>query len=318
VQSLRLHFFYAKTVSYFCDMHFSVNQEICLQLKDVSLYVKREDLLCPEISGNKFRKLKYNLLEIQRGYSTLLTFGGAFSNHIAATSAAGKKFGFKTIGVIRGDELELQAHLNPTLQFALENGMTLEFVSREVYRDGVNNNELLCKLRAKYGDFYLLPEGGTNALAVKGCEEILTEQDKTFDYLCCAVGTGGTIAGIINASAAGQSVIGFPALKGSFLNDDIRKFAKKENWELIPDYSFGGYGKVNDELVRFLNYFYEMTHIPLDPVYTGKMMFGVLDLIDKGYFKRGSRILCIHTGGLQGIAGINKMLKKKQKLQIVY
>ena len=170
----------------------------------------------------------------------------------------------------------------------------------------------------KYGDFYLLPEGGTNLLAIKGCEEILTNEDDDFDYICCAVGTGGTIAGIINCSKPCQKVLGFPALKGDFLQEDIRKFANKENWKLITDYHFGGYAKTTNELINFMNEFYTQYQIPLDPIYTGKMVFGVFDLIEKNYFPENAKILLLHTGGLQGIEGMNLVLKNKNVTQIKY
>lgn len=295
----------------------TITQQVLLHDNDVSLYIRREDLMFPEISGNKFRKLKYNLLETQKKSNTILTFGGAFSNHIAATAAAGEIYGLKTIGVVRGEELIDMIDENPTLEFAKRKGMVFEFVTREQYRDK-ESPQFLEYLKGKYGDIYILPEGGTNLLAVKGCEEILTENDVYFDYVCCAVGTGGTIAGIINASKSEQKVIGFPVLKGSFLQDDIRRFAKKENWKLIEEYVLGGYGKVSSDFVHFLNDFYKQTKIPLDPVYTGKMMYGVMDLISKGYFEDGSKILCVHTGGLQGIKGMNQLLKKKKMPQIEY
>lgn len=280
------------------------------------LFVKREDLLHPFISGNKYRKLKYNLIEAaEKGVDTLLTFGGAFSNHIAATAAAGEIAGFRTIGVIRGEELRDKINENPTLSFAQRCGMQFEFVSREVYRYKTEES-FVKELKLKFGDFYLVPEGGTNALAIKGCEEILTEKDAVFDYICCAVGTGGTIAGLINSSLPYQKILGFPALKGSFLQDDIRKFAQNDRWELITDYHFGGYGKVSEDLIQFINCFYEQNKIPLDPVYTGKMVFGVTDLIKKGYIKEDARVLMIHTGGLQGIEGMNKKLEKKKSLKI--
>ncbi|WP_306353217.1 1-aminocyclopropane-1-carboxylate deaminase/D-cysteine desulfhydrase [Flavobacterium sp. '19STA2R22 D10 B1'] len=277
----------------------------------VTLTVKREDLIHPFVSGNKYRKLKYNLLQAeQENKNTLLTFGGAFSNHIAATAAAGSKYGIETIGIIRGEELSSKISENPTLSFAQEQGMKLQFISREEYRNKAEAS-FLKDLRDQYGDFYLLPEGGTNALAVKGCEEILTAEDTDFDYICCAVGTGGTIAGIINSVKPHQKVLGFPALKGDFLQEEIRKFAKNEQWELISEYHFGGYGKVTTELIAFINEIYQKNDIPLDPIYTGKLFFGVMDLIHKGYFPKGTKIMAIHTGGLQGIQGINKKLEKK-------
>lgn len=305
---------------YLCKKKFfleSYNQKIYLKNSDISLYIKREDILHPHISGNKFRKLKYNLLQAQKEKAeVLLTFGGAFSNHILAVAAAGFEKGFKTIGVIRGEELRGKILENPTLRQAQEFGMEFEFVTREGYREKTKPT-FLNELKDKFGDFYLVPEGGTNALAVKGCEEILTEEDGFFDYICCAVGTGGTISGIINCSKNGQQVLGFPALKGDFLREDISKFAKKDNWNLINDYHFGGYGKISEALIRFINDFYLENKIPIDPVYTGKMVYGVFDLIEKNYFPKSSKVLLIHTGGLQGIAGMNQLLRKKQQLEII-
>ncbi|MDO5979738.1 1-aminocyclopropane-1-carboxylate deaminase/D-cysteine desulfhydrase [Flavivirga spongiicola] len=290
----------------------SINQQVSVpDNKGAELFIKREDEIHPFVSGNKYRKLKYNLLEAKKkGFKTLLTFGGAFSNHIAAVASAGNLLGFKTIGVIRGNELEDKISDNETLSFAKQNGMQFKFVSRADYRDKTSK-AFLAKLKEEFNDFYLIPEGGTNILAIKGCEEILTEADNVFDYICCAVGTGGTISGLINCSKPSQQVLGFPALKGDFLRQDISKFVAKTNWDLITDYHFGGYAKINEELVTFINQFKKTNAIPLDPVYTGKMMFGVFDLINKDYFKKDSKILAIHTGGLQGIKGMNSVLKNK-------
>jgi len=290
----------------------SINQPINLEMNfDVQLFLKREDLIHPFISGNKFRKLKYNLEEAKiLGFKTLLSFGGAFSNHITAVAAAGKEFGLNTIGVIRGEELVEEIEHNPTLKFAEQCGMQFKFVTREVYRNKTSVH-FIEGLKAEFGDFYLLPEGGTNTLAVKGCEEILTEQDTDFDYICCSVGTGGTISGLINCSKPGQQILGFSSLKGDFLKEDIGKFVEKKNWQLITDYHFGGYAKINETLISFINEFKSKNQIPLDPIYTGKMMFGIFDLIEKGFFPKGSKILAIHTGGLQGIEGMNLKLKAK-------
>ncbi len=279
----------------------------------IQLFIKREDLLHPHISGNKYRKLKYNLIEAKRlNKKAILTFGGGFSNHIAATAYAGKVNNLKTVGVIRGEELKDKIESNPTLHFAQSCGMEFSFVTREAYRQKTSL-EFTNSLASKFGDFYTIPEGGTNNLAIKGCEEILTEDDKIFDYICCSVGTGGTISGLINASERHQKVLGFSALKGDFLNQDICKFAKHSNWDLIFDYHFGGYAKINSELITFINAFKKDYGIPLDPIYTGKMMYGFLDLIQKGYFNKNSKILMIHTGGLQGIAGMNQRLKQKNQ-----
>lgn len=280
----------------------SINEQVVFfKEKDIVVYVKREDRLHEEISGNKFRKLKYNLMEAQSlGYNTLLTFGGAYSNHIAAVAAAGKTYGFTTIGVIRGEELKDIFLENPTLKKAAENGMNFKFVSRTEYRQK-DQEYFIEELKKEYKDFYLIPEGGTNNLAVKGCEEILTEEDFIFDYICCAVGTGGTISGLINASSDSQIVLGFPALKGDFLEAEIKKYAKKDNWSLVTDYHFGGYAKITPELKDFIHKFTLKYFIPLDPVYTAKVFYGIFDLIDKDRIKKGAKILVIHTGGLQGL-----------------
>lgn len=293
----------------------STNQKIQIALPNgVELFIKREDKLHPIISGNKFRKLKYNIEEAKRlNQTTLLTFGGAFSNHILAVAGAGAEFGFKTIGVIRGEELESKIQENPTLVKAQEFGMQFYFVSRTAYRDK-EETSFISHLHEKYGNFYLVPEGGTNNLAIKGCEEILTDTDKEyFTHIICAVGTGGTISGLINSSSEKQQIIGFSSLKGAFLSEVIRNFVSKTNWSINDNYHFGGYGKVTDELIQFLNSFYSQTAIPLDPVYTGKMVFGILDWIEKGYFPPNAKILMIHTGGLQGIKGMNFALKNKNK-----
>jgi 1-aminocyclopropane-1-carboxylate deaminase len=285
--------------------------------KNISLHLKREDLLHPIISGNKFRKLKYNLEEAKnQNQKVLLTFGGAFSNHIVAVAGAGAAFGFETIGIIRGEELKDKIPENPSLYQAQQLGMKFVFVSREQYRQK-ENAAFIENLKTQFGAFYLLPEGGTNELAIKGCEEILSSCDTEFTYICSSIGTGGTITGIINSSANNQNIIGFSSLKGDFLQNDIAKFANKQNWSVNCDYHFGGYGKVTEELIDFMNNFYLEHHIPLDPIYTGKMMFGILNLIENNYFPTNSKILAIHTGGLQGIAGMNLVLEKKGKTKII-
>ncbi|EDP97608.1 pyridoxal-phosphate dependent enzyme [Kordia algicida OT-1] len=287
-------------------------QEVTLNFTtNVRLFVKREDVIHPFVSGNKFRKLKYNLAKAKKEkHNTLLTFGGAFSNHIAAVAAAGKLHGFNTIGIIRGEELIHKIDSNPTLKFAQKNGMQFKFVTREVYREKTAET-FLAQLTDEFGRFYNIPEGGTNALAVQGCAEIITENEQKFDTVCCAVGTGGTIAGICNGAFSHQQILGFPALKGDFLAAEISKLTNKRNWKLITDYHFGGYGKVSDKLVTFINQFKQQTNIPLDPIYTGKMLYGIIDLIKNGHFAKQNRILAIHSGGLQGIEGMNQKLQRK-------
>lgn len=291
-----------------------INQEFP---NNISLSIKREDELHPIISGNKFRKLKYNIEEAKNlSKKKILTFGGAFSNHILAVAGAGKEFGFETIGIIRGEELSGKISENPTLKLAEQLGMKFDFVSRTTYRLK-ETKSFIAELKEKFGDFYLLPEGGTNSLAVKGCEEIVSNLDLEYTHICSAVGTGGTISGIINGSENKHKIIGFSSLKGDFLQKDIAKFANKENWLINCNYHFGGYGKVTDELIHFINKFYLEQQIPLDPVYTGKMMFGILNLIHNNYFPANSKILAIHTGGLQGIVGMNKALEKKGKTTLI-
>lgn len=280
-----------------------------LEDKALRVFVKREDLIHPKISGNKWRKLFYNIeYAKEEGRTTLVTFGGAYSNHIAATASAGKEFGFKSVGFIRGEEHD---SLNATLQYAKDCGMELRYVSRTAYRHK-STLEFQEEYLSDIGNYYLIPEGGTNMFAVKGCEEILSDIEIDFDVVCCACGTGGTISGIINSLKKHQHAIGFPALKGtSFLEDEIKLYVHNSQWELKLDYHFGGYAKVNSDLIGFINNFKKKHKIPLDPIYTGKMMFGLWDLIEKDYFRRGSTIVVIHTGGLQGIEGMNERLKNK-------
>lgn len=266
----------------------------------VQLTVKRLDLIHPQISGNKFFKLKYNLLEAkQQNLNQVLTFGGAYSNHIAATAYAAHYFGFQSIGIIRGEELAKQA-FNPTLQTAQDFGMQLHFVSRAEYRRR-HELEYLQQLKQRYPNTWIIPEGGTNDLAIQGTKEILSADDReNYDVICCAVGTGGTIAGIIESSSDQQHILGFSALKGDFLKHDIQQWTNKTNWSLTDEYCCGGYAKTNSELLQFMQQFEQQYAVPLEQVYTAKMMMGLFDLIQQGNFPVNTRILAIHTGGLQG------------------
>ncbi|WP_456458190.1 1-aminocyclopropane-1-carboxylate deaminase/D-cysteine desulfhydrase [Reichenbachiella sp.] len=272
----------------------------------VEVLMKREDLIDSEISGNKWRKLKYNLLEAQdQGYSTILTFGGAYSNHIAATAAACKRYGFKSIGIIRGDELNAQS--NTTLEQAAANGMDLQFISRTAYQ---NRSDVtwLQTLNKKH-EAFIVPEGGTNALALRGVQELVDEITVDFDTILCPVGTGGTFSGIANGIKDHQRAIGISSLKGAkYLEDIIGELTTaSSSWELVHDYHFGGYAKFDSHLIKFINQFYLETQIPLDPIYTGKMMYGLIDMLKKGKIPSGSRLICVHTGGLQGIVGFNQL-----------
>jgi 1-aminocyclopropane-1-carboxylate deaminase/D-cysteine desulfhydrase-like pyridoxal-dependent ACC family enzyme len=276
--------------------------------KQIKLFIKREDLTDKFISGNKWYKLKYNLIEAEKlSYKTLLTFGGAFSNHILATAAVGKKYGFKTIGVIRGEE---HLPLNPTLSFAQENGMSIEYLDRKSYRNKYDE-ELIKEFKNKYGDFYLIPEGGSNHLAIKGCAEIIPTIDIKFDFICSASGTGGTLAGLIFGLNSKSFALGFSVLKGGeFLNQNIQNllsYYQKENlnnWKINLDYHFGGYAKINSELIKFCNDFEKRFNIPIEPIYTGKMFYGIFDLIKQNFFSKNVTIVAIHSGGLQGLDGL--------------
>ncbi|WP_160241088.1 1-aminocyclopropane-1-carboxylate deaminase/D-cysteine desulfhydrase [Acinetobacter indicus] len=272
-----------------------------IEYRHQRISIKRLDLIHPQISGNKFFKLKYNLLAArQQGFEKVLTFGGAYSNHIAATAFAAHQFGFQSLGMIRGEELA-QRPLNPTLATAQQFGMQLEFISRNAYRQK-DQPDFLQHLQQQYPDFYLIPEGGTNALAVQGCREILTAEDAQFDLICCAVGTGGTFAGLIEASQQHQQLLGFSALKGDFLTHEVAQLTTKRNWRILDNYCCGGYAKTTPELIQFIQTFEQRYNIPLEQVYTGKMLRGIFDLIDQDKIGPDQKILLIHTGGLQGRA----------------
>jgi 1-aminocyclopropane-1-carboxylate deaminase len=280
-----------------------------LEEKGISLAVRRLDQVHEHVSGNKFYKLKYNLEEAKnQGFSTLLTFGGAYSNHIHATAAAARIEGFKSIGIIRGEET---LPLNPTLAFAKAQGMQLFYISREEYRKKTEDS-FIEKLKEEFGEFYLIPEGGTNGLAIIGTKEILGKEDRIFTHIGCSIGTGGTFAGLAASLEARQQLLGFSSLKGDFIHSEIQTLLNKYQikpqgtYKIFDSYHFGGYGKSETELVDFIKWFYSQTQIPLDPIYTGKMMFGIFDLIRKGFFEKGSQILVVHSGGLQGISGFNQ------------
>lgn len=271
-----------------------------LQMHGLTLTVKRLDLVHPQISGNKFFKLKYNFKEAQRnGFNQILTFGGAYSNHIAATAYASHLHGFKSIGVIRGEELACRP-LNSTLSTAQQFGMQLHFVSRELYRKKQSAG-FLAQLKAEFPKSFIIPEGGTNRLAIQGCTEILSAADlENFDMICCAAGTGGTLAGLIEASAAHQHILGFSALKGDFLSQEIQQWTQRRNWRITDEFCHGGYAKTTAELMQFIQQFERLHGIPLEQVYTAKMFFGIKQMILRGEIAAHQRVLILHTGGLQG------------------
>ncbi|MBE9000893.1 1-aminocyclopropane-1-carboxylate deaminase/D-cysteine desulfhydrase [Nostoc sp. LEGE 12447] len=300
-----------------------INSEI-IRSAGADVYVLRLDLMHPWVNGNKWFKLKYNLLEAKEKYfTTLLTFGGAYSNHIYATAAAGNLFGFRTIGVIRGEKT---LPLNPTLSFAVQQGMQLVYMNREMYRQR-NTPALEEYLQQRFGEVFIIPEGGSNLNGVRGCMEIIGDA-MAFDYICVACGTATTLTGIVLSLHEGQRAIAFPVLKnGSFLAQEIESLLTNylasdlptpsnspASWELVCDYHFGGYAKVNDELLLFSQQFREEYGIPLDYVYTAKMFYGVMDLLKQGFFSKGDSLLLVHTGGLQGNVGIEERLQRVSKI----
>ena len=280
--------------------------------RNIRLLLLRDDLTHPELPGNKWRKLRYNLTEARRlGHDTLLTFGGAFSNHIAAVAAAGRLTGLRTIGIIRGEET---LPLNPTLARAATDGMTLRYLDREAYRRK-QEPEFLAALLQQTGPAYVIPEGGSNALALPGCAELVTElaAETRFDYLCVACGTGGTLAGLLTGLAPQQQAVGVAALKnGGFLRTDVDALTQAAtgrtfpNYDLRTEYHLGGYARFSPELLRFIQEFQARHGVLLDPVYTGKLLFGMLDLLQQDYFAAGSTVVAVHTGGLQGWAGFRQ------------
>jgi 1-aminocyclopropane-1-carboxylate deaminase len=286
----------------------------------ISLSVLRLDQMHPLVNGNKWFKLKYNLLAAkQKNLTTLVTFGGAYSNHIFATAAVGNILGFRTIGIIRGEE---RLPLNPTLSFAVQQGMNLVYLHRGIYRQGYTI-ALEEDLQKCFGDFLMIPEGGSNLNGVRGCMEI-TGEVTDFSTICVACGTGTTLAGIVLSLNLGQRAIAFPVLKnGEFLAGEIDNLLKNylasglpvpntslQPWELVCNYHFGGYAKVNNQLIEFTKNFQKKHDIPLDYVYTSKMFYGVMDLLQNGFFPRGDRLLLVHTGGLQGNFGMEGVINE--------
>ncbi len=263
-------------------------------------------MIHPFISGNKWRKLKYILLEAEKlNQKHLVTFGGAHSNHLLATACAAAKFGFLSTGIVRGEDLE-----NDTLLLCRLFGMQLIFVDRESYRDKQN---LFKKHFVHDPDAHFIDEGGSGGLAAIGCSELIDELKEVYDHLFCAAGTGTTAAGILlglqkNSVPTKMHII--PVLKGAdFLKQEIKNLAQGAPFEFHPDYHFGGYAKTSDELLTFIKNFASSTGILIDPVYTGKMFFSIYDLISKDYFARGSKILAVHTGGITGILGMAERFK---------
>lgn len=257
--------------------------------------------------GNKWRKLHLNLEKARKeGFKSLVTLGGAFSNHIAATAAAAKEYGFDSIGIIRGEELTVQS--NDTLRMAAAKGMQLRFVTREAFKNLRDHPE---EVKKSYPSCYFLPEGGTNQLAIMGCQTIVPEIKEEFDLIVAPIGTGGTFCGVTSSLQPKQKAIGISTLKGEFMHKEIKDMMatyqiNHPNYEVITSYHFGGYGKTTPELVDFINWFKEYFDIQLDPIYTGKSFFAVWDMIKTDKFVKNLKIVLLHTGGLQGISGFNR------------
>ncbi len=302
---------------FFDNVKNTINQPLG-EINGYSIFIKREDLLHPVVSGNKFRKLKYIFKEIiNNKIPVVITFGGAFSNHLAATAALGNELDIKTIGIVRGQEWKNKINESNTLSYCYSKKMDLICVSREAYKKKETSDEIQKYLKT-ISNYRLIPEGGTESISVKGCAEILRPIDSKFDVICSSLGTGGTLAGLITASYKKQFILGFNSLNSSSALNLVNHFTKKKNWEIINDFTFGGYGKIKPELINFMNNFYKQYKIPLDPVYTGKMLFAIFELIKKNKWRWGKKILVIHTGGLQGISGMNNYLERKKLPILIY
>ena len=276
------------------------NREIINQ--NLSLTVLRLDKIHEDVSGNKVFKLYYFINEcIKSSHKTMLTFGGAYSNHLVATAFLCKQKNIKCIGIVRGEEPKTLSH---TLLRCKQFGMELKFISREAYQNFEDNREQIFLFKEKFGDFTIVPEGGYNTIGAKGASLIMDiVKQKHYSHVCTAVGTATTLAGLILNKDLEQEIIAIPVIKNMVdIPERLKLLGINENEKptVFSDYHFGGYAKHTPELISFMNSFYVETHIPTDFVYTAKMMYAIYDKIKSGYFESGSNILCIHTGGLQG------------------
>jgi len=273
--------------------------------KNIQLFIKRDELIHPVIQGNKYRKLKYNILEAEKNkQGTLLSFGGAYSNHLHALAAAGKQLNLKTIGIIRGEKPK---QLNPCLQDMLNWGMQLKFITRLEYKQKTSVT-FINNLKQEFGDFYLIPEGGNNLAGMKGCSELLDELEDEYEVICCEVGSGTMFSSLIqNNKVADTKYLGFAVMKNPQLDKDIKESltdnANLTNWKINHNYHFAGFAKTSPELDEFIKNFKHEHEIQLEPVYSGKMLWGIFDLIKLDHYKPGTKILAIHGGGLQGLRG---------------
>jgi 1-aminocyclopropane-1-carboxylate deaminase/D-cysteine desulfhydrase-like pyridoxal-dependent ACC family enzyme len=270
--------------------------------KQVGLTIVRLDKIHPIVSGNKLFKLHFFLDEaIRLQKNTIITFGGAYSNHLVATALRCKMAGLNSVGIVRGEKPKKLSH---TLEACMDYGMELIFISRKEYERKVDP-AFQQTLKLKYPDYYLIPEGGFGILGSEGAARILDNLDEPVTHICCAIGTATTVAGLLTGIKAHQQVLGIPVLKGltdieSRILHLTRNKINLKQLQLFHNYHFGGYAKYTPELIRFMNQQYNEHHLPTDFVYTAKMLFATMDLIKKDYFPKGSKIACLHTGGLQG------------------
>ena len=281
-------------------------QELKLNIKNshnIKLFIKREDLIHDVVSGNKWRKLNYNFKYIrEKKIKKILSFGGAYSNHLHALSWLAKKNNIKSFGLVRGCKSSIE---NPTLSFCKKNKMNLFFLDRSTYRNNKYNNPIFKTIIKSDENIFVIPEGGFNEFGIKGCEEIMNEVNEYYDIICCSIGSGCTAVGIIKSLSFDQFFLGFSSFKNnSQIKNIISEKVKKINWEINSEYNFGGFGQVNEELKKFIKDFKNTYAIMLDPIYTSKLFFGLFDMISKNKLPKDSRILVLHTGGLQGLQGI--------------
>lgn len=283
-----------------------------LKQKQIELWIKRDDLIHPVISGNKWRKLKYILdYTLNKEMHTIISMGGAYSNHLHALAFAGKKMQLKTIGFIRGERPEI---ISSTLKDAQNWGMELRFVTRSEYRE-LRKYKIQDDFPGLCKGEYWLPEGGSTDLALKGVGELVFEIEMKFDVICAPCGTGTTIAGLIDSIPEHRTVYGFSALKGGgFLTENVESLSSKgklnkSNWSILLDYHFGGFAKRNNELLLFMKGFEKQHNIEIEPIYSGKMFYGLFDLIKRDFFNSGQKIIALHTGGLQGKRGYGTFTK---------
>jgi 1-aminocyclopropane-1-carboxylate deaminase len=286
-----------------------------IEYQGVSIYIKRDDLIDDLVNGNKFRKLigTLNFLHSNED-SKILTFGGAYSNHIHAVAAAGEKFGFETVGIIRGEELNKSS--SETLRFADEMGMQLKFISRSDYaqKDSI---EFTKKLKLEFPHHFFLPEGGTCMFSDIGIDGMMNEILLQIipDYVCCPVGTGGTVRGILASSAYKNKVIGFSAIKKpSQIKEHLFKklgLQIENRFILTDEFVGGGYAKISEHDYNFVSSFEQKYQIPIEYIYSGKMFRGIFTMIERGFFKKTDKIVAIHTGGIQGKSFFEKIQSKK-------